>query len=114
MNNYHVGNVVRLAAIFTNSAGVQVDPSSVASLHRIIKPVLTAVQTTTYGVGSVTRVSTGSYYYDLAVNSPGELHYRYEGRGDNPAATEGQMQVLVPVVGPWVLYIHGWSRLCGK
>ena len=100
MNNYDVGDVVRLTATFTNSAGSNVDPSSLVLRHQIIRPWISNVASVPYDVGSITRVSTGVYFHDLPVNSSGELHYRFVATGNNAAAVEGKLQVLLPVVGP--------------
>src|SRR3990167_9303983 len=99
MNNYDVGDVVRLTATFTNSAGAAVDPSSLVLRHQVVRPTITPVTSLVYGVGSIVQLSTGVYHHDLAVNSPGELHYRFIGTGANAAAVEGKLQVLIPVVG---------------
>ena len=99
MNNYDVGDIVRLTATFTNSAGSNVDPSSLVLRHQIIRPWISNVTSVPYGVGSITKASTGSYFHDLQVNTFGELHYRFVATGDNAAAVEGKLQVLLPVVG---------------
>lgn len=99
MNSYDVGDVVRLTATFTNSAGVVVDPSSIFAWHQIMKPILFDVTTIGYGVNSMTRSSAGIYYTDIPVNSAGEWHYRFRGYGANAAAVNGKFQVLIPILG---------------
>lgn len=98
-NVYDVGDVARIMATFTNSAGVAVDPSSVYVWHRILNPALSDVTTLGYGVNSVVRASAGVYYTDVAVNSGGEWRYRWRGYGDNAGAVEGKFMALFPAVG---------------
>ena len=100
MNDYFTGAMVRVQATFVDSAGTQVDPTSVFVYHRIVRPSLTDVTTLGYGPNSVVRLAAGVYYTDLAVNSPGEWRYRFRGYGANAAAREGSFQVMIPVVGP--------------
>ena len=99
MNNYDVGDVVRVMATFTNSAGTAVDPSSVYAFHKIVKPEVSNTTTIAYGVDSMVRLAAGIYYTDIPVNTGGEWHYRFRGRGANAAAVEGNFQVLMPIVG---------------
>lgn len=99
MNQYDVGDVVRLATTFTNSAGTGVDPSSITFQHRQWLADPTSFTTIVYGVGSITRVTTGEYYHDFAVSSVGELRYRWNGFGANAAAVEGRFMVRIRYVG---------------
>ena len=99
MNSHDLGDVVRITATFTNSAGTVVDPSSVYAWYRIVKPALFDVTTVGYGVGSMVKLGVGVYYTDLPVNSGGEWHYRFRGYGANAAAADGKFNVLIPVVG---------------
>ena len=99
-NTYDVGDVARVTATFTNSAGVGVDPTSLAMYHGITRPVVTPVTSLVYGPDSITRVTTGQFYTDVAVNSHGEWHYRWIGKGANAAAVEGKFGALLPIVGP--------------
>ena len=99
MNQYDVGDVIRLTATFVDSAGAAVDPSSVYAWHQIIKPALSDVTTIGYGVNSMVKVGTGVYYTDVPVNSSGEWHYRFRGYGANAAAVNNEFQVLIPIIG---------------
>ena len=100
MNTYDVGDVARITASFTNSAGTAVDPTSLAMYHGIVRPLVTLVTSLVYGPHSITRISAGEYYTDVAVNSHGEWHYRWIGAGANAAAVSGKFIALLPVVGP--------------
>jgi len=99
MNLYDVGDVVRMRASFTNSAGTYVDPSSITLQYRQFLADPLSYTTVVYGVGSITRVSTGSYFSDVAVNSDGEWRYRWNGLGENAAAVEEQFKVRFRSVG---------------
>ena len=99
MNQYDVGDVVRLRGSFTNSAGSSVDPSSVTAQFRQINADPLSYTTVVYGVGSITRVSTGEYFMDVAVNTDGEWRYRWNGLGANSAAIEQSFKVRWRSVG---------------
>lgn len=99
MNQYNVGDMVRLTASFVNSAGVGVDPSSIYAWHQVLKPCASDVTTIGYGVNSMVRLGAGSYYTDVAVNTDGEWGYRFRAYGANAAAVDGRFQVLLPITG---------------
>jgi hypothetical protein len=90
MNAYDAGDIVRVTASFTNSAGAAVDPSSLQLQYQPPTNVTTALA---YGDGNVIKSSSGLYYADLAVNSSGTWKYRWNGTGSNAAAAEGMFQV---------------------
>jgi hypothetical protein len=83
MNTYDSGDVVRLTAALTNSAGVAVDPSSLFLRYR--GP--TGDVTTLAHPASITKINTGNYYAELQVNTPGDWAYRWEALGSNQAAS---------------------------
>lgn len=99
MNTYDVGDLVRLRGSFTNSAGTAVDPSSVTLQYRRFLDDPASYTTLVYGVGSITRVQTGEYLHDLAVNTDGEWRYRWNGLGANAAAVEESFKVRWRSVG---------------
>jgi len=99
MNLYDVGDLVRIRASFTNSAAQPVDPSSVTLQHRQFLADPLSYTTVVYGVGSITRVSTGEYFHDLSVNTDGEWRYRWNGLGENAAALEETFKVRWRSVG---------------
>ena len=99
MNFYDVGDVVRARASFTNSAGLSVDPSTVTLQHRQFLADPLSLTTVVYGVGSITRTSTGEYHLDIAVNTDGEWRYRWNGLGENAAAVEEAFKVRWRSVG---------------
>ena len=99
MNEYDVGDMIRVRGSFTNSAGAVVDPSSITFQYRQFLADPLSLTTLVYGVGSITRVSTGEYYHDLAVNTDGEWRYRWNGLGANAAAVEGLFKIRFRSVG---------------
>lgn len=99
MNTYDVGDTVRLQAVFTNSAGTQVDPSSVTLQYKQYRVDASSYTTLVYGVNSITLAAAGSYYHDLNISSGGEWRYRWNGLGANAAAVEGTFQVRWRNVG---------------
>lgn len=99
MNTYDVGDTIRLQATFTNSAGTQVDPSSVSLQYKQYRADPLSYTTLVYGVNSIVLAGAGSYYHDFAVSSGGEWRYRWNGTGANQAAVEGQFLVRWRNVG---------------
>ena len=99
MNQYDVGDVIRVSGTFTDSSQAGVDPSSVTFQYRQHLADPSSVTTLIYGINSVTRVSTGSFFSDVPVNSGGEWRYRWNGTGANAAAIEGAFLVRWRSVG---------------
>jgi hypothetical protein len=99
MQTYDVGDVARILATFTNSAGAGVDPSSVTLQVRPRDWSVASYSTLIYGVNSIAKASAGVYYHDFPVNTPGELMYRWNGLGINAAAEEGMFTVRQRTVG---------------
>ena len=91
MNRYDVGDVVRMRASFTNSAGTAVDPSSVSFQYRPPIDVTTSLAYDTDA--ALVKSSTGVYYADINVSSSGVWKYRWNGAGSNAAAAEGVFEV---------------------
>lgn len=88
MNNYVVGNTVRLATAtaFKNSAGVITDPTTVAVKYR--KPDGTVVTN-----NAPTKDGTGLYHVDVVIDQVGEWWYRFEGHGNLEAASVASFYV---------------------
>jgi hypothetical protein len=85
MNSYDKGDLVRLTATFTNSAGVATDPTVV--LCRVKSPTTTTIYT--YNPGAIVKDATGVYYIDVSVSAVGQWWYRWEGAGTVEQADEG-------------------------
>lgn len=82
MNNYMVGQLIRLTGVFKNASNVAADPDTVACKVRNPAGTITS--------HSPTKSSTGNYYYDLTIpaDGEGEWRYRFEGTGAITAADE--------------------------
>ena len=89
MNSYDKGDLVRLTATFTNSAGVATDPTTVTC--RVKSPTTTTVYT--YNPGTVLKDSTGVYHLDVSASAVGQWYYRWEGTGAVEQADEGTFVV---------------------
>lgn len=88
MNDYHVGDVVRLTGAFTNAAGTATNPTTVVVTVRRRDG-----QTWTYSGGSVSNPATGTFYADHTVTHEGVYDYRIVGTGAVVAAFEGTFRV---------------------
>ena len=77
INEYPINQVVRLSASFT-VGGVLTDPTEVILF--VQKPD-SSESTYYYSSGTVSKLSTGTYYHDLMVDDSGNWYYRFEGDG---------------------------------
>ena len=84
-NEYPINQAVRLSAIFTVDE-VPTDPSQVMLFIQNPSGVESFYY---YTSGSLYRLSTGSYYYDLMVDDSGKWYYRWEGDGVEAADEAG-------------------------
>lgn len=88
---FHVGDDVRCAAAFTNSAGVAVDPTAV--ICKIRDPEGT-VTPKIYGTDAeLVRDSAGSYHIDVDASMPGTWWVRFYSTGSGKAAIEESFEV---------------------
>ena len=79
MATYDKGDLVRLSAIFRDSAGVLADPTAVTL--QIRNPGWVDVMYT-YGVGTaIVQDSAGLYHLDYAITTSGRHFYRWVGTG---------------------------------
>ena len=100
MNTYDIGDLIRMRATFTNSAGAVVDPSSVSLQYRALAFDPASVTTLIFGVNSIVKASTGDYYHDYsATSSAGEWRFRWNGTGANAAAAEDSIKLRERYVG---------------
>lgn len=85
-NSYDKGDLVRVTATFTNSAGTPVDP---AALTFKFKNPLGTVTPYTYPTNpELVRGSTGVYYVDINANVHGTWRTRFEATGVGQSAVE--------------------------
>ena len=91
MNNYLVGQVVKLSVTIKNAAGVAADPGA---LRLKIKAPSGAVTTLTHGVDvALVKDSVGNYHADQLLNAPGVWAWRWESDAPNAGASEGTLTV---------------------
>lgn len=90
-NTYDKGDLVRVAAVFTNTAGTAIDPTAV--LFQFRGP---GVDTTDYTYGTDTELvkdSTGNYHVDINANASGKWYYRFYATGTGQSADEDYFAV---------------------
>jgi len=89
MAEINTGDVVRIAATFTNAAGVATDPTTVTLFIRVNNGESTSV---TYAGAQIIRTSPGVFYYDYLIpttDSTAKVEYRWVGTGAVAAVQEG-------------------------
>lgn len=87
---YNIGDLLRLRATFTDISGAVADPTTVTLK---VKAPSGTVTTYTYP-GTVSRLSTGIYYYDFPVTASGTHYYNWAGSGAYTAADEASFVVV--------------------
>lgn len=92
MNQYDIGDVVRVQGTFTTSAGAAVDPGTVTFKLKTPYGVAT---TYIYGTdAAVVKTGTGAYYVDYLTTVQGVHHVRWAGTVANIAAGESSFEVI--------------------
>lgn len=85
-NTYDIGDLVRVSAVFTNSAGTAIDPTAVYVKYRTPAGVTT---TLTYGVDvALVKDSVGHYHADISITAAGTWRYRWYSTGTGQASEE--------------------------
>lgn len=91
MNQYPLGNVVRVSAAFTDISGSAINPTAV--LLKLQKGE--SKSTFVYGVDSgVVLLRTGTYYYDVICDPVGRYTYLWYSSGTAQAAAQGVFEVV--------------------
>lgn len=85
-NEYFVGQVVKLEATFTTTAGAFIDPTLVT--FTILPPNSTSIEVTS-ATTDVAHPSTGVYTYNQEATLPGVWNYRSHSTGVGQSAGEG-------------------------
>lgn len=85
MNNYFVGNLVKLKATFS-VLGVNTDPSAITLKVKDPTGAVTTVSTT--------KSATGQYYGTFTAVLAGGHFYQFKGTGVVTAAAEAEFNVL--------------------
>lgn len=86
--SYDQGDVRRLKATFTDSAGAPADPDGVQFTLRTPGGVQTSYVYLTDA--QLVKDSTGVYHVDWTVNDTGRHHYRFAGTGASGQVTVGE------------------------
>lgn len=87
---YNIGDKVRLQGTLEDSAGVEVDPSTVTV--KVRTPGGT-ISTYTYAGSTVTRSALGVYYTDFTPSEAGTYYYLFQSTGTGQAAGEATFDV---------------------
>lgn len=86
VNTYDIGDLARVSAAFTNSAGAAVDPTAVLCAYRDPSG---NVATLTYGTdAALVRDSAGNYHVDISIDEAGSWFYRFYSTGTGQASEE--------------------------
>jgi len=91
MNDYNVGDQVRLTVTWTNSSGTPTDPTTITLTVK--RRALSTTSTTYAYPATVTKSSTGVYYVDVTPDNEGVWDYRWVATGTVVAAEEGAFNV---------------------
>lgn len=88
----HVGDVVRLPAVFKNTEGDEIDPTAVKV--KIKTPGNGTTTEYVYGMHvQLVKGSVGNYYIDIDVDESGPWRWRWYSTGSGKAAKEGFFNV---------------------
>lgn len=85
-NTYDIGDIVRLSGTFTDTGGEPIDPTAVTVQYLDPDGNVTTQ-------GSLNHPSTGFYYVDITVDSPGVWAYRIYSTGTGQSAEESWFRV---------------------
>lgn len=88
--SYNIGDLIRVQATFKDIGGTVVDPTNITLKVKV--PAGTV--STFYYPGTVTRVSTGVYYYDFPITASGTHYYNWAGTGAYTVADESSFEVV--------------------
>lgn len=90
---YNIGDLLRLQAVFKDLDGNNADPSAVVLKIKVPAGTVTTVNYP----GTITRSSTGTYYYDYLVAASGVHYFNWAGSGAYTAADESSFTVVSTV-----------------
>jgi hypothetical protein len=89
MSKIYQGDTVRLKASFYNFAGALADPDAGTVTLRIYDAGRTLLETVANS--SITKSSTGVYYYDYTTTAAGDLSYEFSGTLEGSTVLGRQM-----------------------
>lgn len=87
---YNIGDKIRLQGTLEDSAGTDLDPTTVTV--KVLTPTGTTT-TYTYAGATVTRSATGVYYVDFTPSESGTHHYQFRSTGTGQASDESVFSV---------------------
>ena len=92
MNEFIVGQAVRLSVEIRNISGVLADPTALSLFLK--SPAAEIVE----HVGDVVKDAIGKYHFDLSLDDSGTYGYRWQSTGENQGVVEGGIFVCPQVV----------------
>lgn len=87
---YHVGDLVRIAAVFKDVNGTATDPTTITLK---VKDPSGNTDTYTYAAGQITKASTGNYHRDISIDETGDWHYEWVSTGSGQGVEPGEFTV---------------------
>lgn len=90
MNEYLVGNVVRVSATFRSPSGTLMNPQAVLCS---VKKGNAAKVTFVYGQGQIQQTVTGTYFLDVVADPVGLYTYNWYSTGTGQAAGQDNFVV---------------------
>ncbi len=91
--SYNIGDLIRIQGTFKDINGTVVDPTNITLKVKV--PAGTV--STYYYPGTITRTSTGVYYFDFAITASGTHYYNWAGTGAYTVADESSFEVVSSV-----------------
>lgn len=91
--SYNIGDLIRIQGTFKDISGTVVDPTNITLKVKV--PAGTV--STYYYPGTITRTSTGVYYFDFAITASGTHYYNWAGTGAYTVADESSFEVVSSV-----------------
>lgn len=91
--SYNIGDLIRIQGTFKDISGTVVDPTNITLKVKV--PAGTV--STYYYPCTITRTSTGVYYFDFAITASGTHYYNWAGTGAYTVADESSFEVVSSV-----------------
>ena len=93
INEYDIGDVVRLQGVFTSTNSTALTPSSVTVWVQAPSSTVLVVNT-----GSLINPTSGTYFTDIVVATTGVWKYRIFSTGTGQTAEDDLFRVATPLV----------------
>ena len=88
---YHLGDLIRVSAVFTDAAGDAVDPDAVFAQYKDPSGNVTELEYLTDA--ALVKDSVGNYHVDIDADEAGRWRYRFYSTGDGQAANQKSFDV---------------------